>query len=54
MARASSLVRTGLLEALFPDIPEGLLRLLKVSTGPLSAALVLNYLGIGRDVPWCD
>jgi diguanylate cyclase (GGDEF)-like protein len=43
---ASSLVRTGLLEVLFPDIPEGFLRLLKVSTGPLSAALVLNYLGI--------
>jgi GGDEF domain-containing protein len=43
---ASSLVRTGLLEALFPEIPDEVLRLLKVTAGPLSAALVLSYLGI--------
>lgn len=43
---ASSLVRTGLPETLFPEVPEGLLRLLKVCAGPLSAALVLRYLGL--------
>ncbi len=43
---ASSLMRTGLPEALFPGTPESLLHLLKVCTGPLSAALVLHYLGI--------
>lgn len=43
---ASSLVRTGLPETLFPEIPAGLLRLLKVCAGPLSAALVLRYLGL--------
>lgn len=50
---ASSLVRTGLLEALFPEFPPELLRWLKVCMGPLSAALVLNYLGIwlgGHDI----
>lgn len=43
---ASSLMRTGLPETLFPGAPESLLHLLKVCTGPLSAALVLHYLGI--------
>lgn len=43
---ASSLVRTGLVETLLPGIPEDVMRLLKVSMGPLSAALVLNYLSI--------
>lgn len=43
---ASSLVRTGLPEALFPGMPQDWLNLLKVCTGPLSASLVLYYLGI--------
>ena len=43
---ASSLVRTGLPETLFPGLPEDWLNLLKVCTGPLSASLVLYYLGI--------
>ncbi len=43
---ASSLVRTGLPEALFPGLPQDWLNLLKVCTGPLSASLVLYYLGI--------
>ena len=52
---ASSLVRTGLPEMLLPGMPDGLLRLLKVSTGPLSGAIALNYLGMwlggGREDP---
>ncbi len=50
---ASSLVRTGLPEALFPGLPQDWLNLLKVCAGPLSASLVLYYLGIwlgGADV----
>ncbi len=43
---ASSLVRTGLVETLLPELPGNVLHLLKVGMGPLSAALVLNYLGI--------
>jgi GGDEF domain-containing protein len=51
---ASSLVRTGLPEALFPGAPQGAMDLLKVSTGPLSAALVLHYLGIWLGGPEVD
>lgn len=43
---ASSLMRTGLVETLFPAFPPDLLQLLKVCSGPLSAALVLAYLGV--------
>lgn len=42
---ASSLVRTGLPETLFPELPLGLLWMAKVCAGPLSAALTLHYLG---------
>lgn len=43
---ASSLMRTGLVETLFPALPPGLLGLLKVCAGPLSAALVIHYMAI--------
>lgn len=43
---ASSLMRTGLVEALFPGLPPGPLGLLKVCAGPLSAALVIHYMAI--------
>lgn len=43
---ASSLVRTGLVETLMPEIPEGYVRMLKVCAGPLSAALVIRYMAI--------
>ena len=43
---ASSLMRTGLPDILFPNVPPDALLLLKVCAGPLSAALVIYYLGI--------
>ena len=43
---ASSLMRTGLVETLFPGIPPMLLDLLKVCAGPLSAVLVIRYMAI--------
>ena len=36
---------TGLPEALWPDLPDAVLMPLKVSLGPLSGAIALNYLG---------
>ncbi len=42
----SSLVRTGLVEALLPGVPVDLMELLKVCAGPLSAALVIRYMAI--------
>jgi GGDEF domain-containing protein len=46
---ASSLMRTGLVETLLPELPQELLKLLKVCAGPLSAALVIRYM-----VRWLD
>lgn len=43
---ASSLMRTGLVETLLPAFPPDLLQMLQVCSGPLSAALVLGYLGV--------
>ena len=43
---ASCVVITGLPEILFPGIPDRVLNLLKLSMGPLSAAIALNFLGI--------
>ncbi|MBX9960285.1 MAG: hypothetical protein K2Y15_09135 [Burkholderiaceae bacterium] len=43
---ASSLVRTGLPEELFPALPLGLLWMAKICAGPLSAALTLHFLGL--------
>jgi len=39
-------VLTGLPEVLFPGLPDPLVRLLKLSMGPLSGAIALSYLGI--------
>lgn len=39
-------VLSGLPEVLWPDIPQGLIRVLKASTGPLAGAIALRYLGI--------
>lgn len=43
---ASSLVRTGLPETLFPTLPLGLIWMAKICAGPLSAALTLHFLGL--------
>jgi len=51
---ASSLMRTGLVEALLPDFPPLLLDLLKVCAGPLSAALVIRYMAIWLGLPEVD
>ena len=50
----SSLMRTGLLESLLPEIPVGMLSLLKVCAGPLSAALVIRYMSIWLGGPQVD
>jgi GGDEF domain-containing protein len=39
-------VLSGLPEVLFPGMPDRVVRLLKLSMGPLSGAIALNYLGI--------
>jgi GGDEF domain-containing protein len=49
----SMLMRTGLVETLWPGVPPRLLELLQVCSGPLSAALVIRYMSIwlgGRQV----
>ncbi|MFN4361645.1 MAG: hypothetical protein ACK4F4_13070 [Hylemonella sp.] len=51
---ASSLVRTGLPEALFPTLPLGLLWMAKICAGPLSAALTLHFLGLWLGGPQED
>jgi GGDEF domain-containing protein len=42
----SCVIITGLPEVLFPALPDPLVMLLKVSMGPLSAAIALSFLGI--------
>ena len=51
---ASSLVRTGLPETLFPTLSLGLLWMAKVCAGPLSAALTLHFLGLWLGGPQED
>lgn len=51
---ASSLVRTGLPETLFPELPLGLLWMAKICAGPLSAALTLHFLGLWLGGPQED
>jgi GGDEF domain-containing protein len=49
-----SLMRTGLVEVLLPEIPMGVLHLVKVCAGPLSAALVIRYMSIWLGAPQAD
>ena len=43
---ASCVVMTGLPEALYPDLPRGLMMTLKVFLGPMAGAMALYFLGV--------